>query len=80
MQPSSVNTAVFALRFLFTVTLRRPDLGYPAYGVRQPRLLPAERSVEKVSLLLQAPPGPKYKAAFTTAYGAGLRASPRWLR
>ena len=26
MQPPSINTAVSALRFLFTVTLDRPDL------------------------------------------------------
>jgi integrase len=30
-------------------------------------------SVEEVTVLLQAAPGPKYKAAFATAYGAGLR-------
>ncbi len=27
------------------------------------------------ALLLQAAPGPKYKAAFATAYGAGVRVS-----
>jgi integrase len=32
-------------------------------------------SVEEVTLLLQAAPGPKYQAAFATAYGAGLRVS-----
>ena len=32
-------------------------------------------SVEEVTLLLQAAPGPKYRAAFATAYGAGLRVS-----
>ena len=32
-------------------------------------------SVEEVALLLQAAPGPKYRAAFATAYGAGLRVS-----
>jgi integrase/recombinase XerD len=32
-------------------------------------------SVEEVTLLLQAAPGPKYKAALATAYGAGLRVS-----
>src|SRR6202030_1643187 len=31
--------------------------------------------VEEITLLLQAAPGPKYKAAFATAYGAGLRVS-----
>ena len=32
-------------------------------------------SVEEVTLLLRAASGPKYKAAFATAYGAGLRVS-----
>ena len=75
MQPPSINTAVSALRFFFTVTLDRPDLARRLTVVRQPRRLPAVLSVEEVTLLLQAAPGPKYKAAFATAYGAGLRVS-----
>ena len=43
--------------------------------MREPRRLPAVLSVEEVTLLLQAAPGPKYTAAFATAYGAGLRVS-----
>src|SRR6476661_9833397 len=75
MQPPSINTAVSALRFLFTVTLDRPELARRLTVVRQPRRLPSVLSVEEVALLLQAAPGPKYKAAFATAYGAGLRVS-----
>jgi integrase/recombinase XerD len=75
MQPPSINTAVSALRFLFTMTLDRPDLARHLTIVRQPRRLPSVLSVEEVALLLQAAPGPKYKAAFATAYGAGLRVS-----
>ena len=75
MQPPSINTAVSALRFLFTVTLDRPDLARRLTVVRQPRRLPSVLSVEEVALLLQAAPGPKYRAAFATAYGAGLRVS-----
>src|SRR6266567_1255958 len=66
MQPPSINSAVSALRFFFA---RRLTV------VRQPRRLPAVLSVEEVTLLLQAAPGPKYKAALATAYGAGLRVS-----
>src|SRR5207302_1138066 len=73
MQPPSINTAVSALRFLFTVTLDRPELARRLTVVRQPRRLPSVLSVEEVALLLQAAPGPKYRAAFATAYGAGLR-------
>ena len=41
--------------------------------VPQPRRIPAVLSVEEVTLLLRAASAPKYKAAFATAYGAGLR-------
>jgi site-specific recombinase XerD len=75
MQPPSINSAVAALRFFFTVTLDRPDLARWLTIVREPRRLPAVLSVEEVTLLLQAAPGPKYKAALATAYGAGLRVS-----
>jgi site-specific recombinase XerD len=75
MQPPSINSSVAALRFFFTATLDRPDLARRLTVVREPRRLPAVLSVEQVTLLLQAAPGAKYKAAFATAYGAGLRVS-----
>ena len=75
MQPPSINSAVSALRFFFTVTLDRPDLARRLTVVPYPRRIPAVRSVEEVTLLLRAATAPKYKAAFATAYGAGLRAS-----
>jgi site-specific recombinase XerC len=76
LQPPSINTAVSALRFLFIVTLDRPDLARRLTVVRQPRRLPVVLSVEEVALLLQAAPGAKYKAAFATA-GACPRAGQR---
>ena len=75
MQPPSINTSVSALRFFFTVTLDRPDLSRRLVIVRYPRRLPNVLSVEEVGRLLEAAPGPKYKAALGTAYGAGLRVS-----
>jgi integrase/recombinase XerD len=69
----SINSAVSALRFLFTVTLERPDLARRLTVVRQPRKLPLVLSAKEVALLLEAAPGPKYQAALATAYGAGLR-------
>src|ERR1700737_1204325 len=75
MQPPSINSTVAALRFFFNVTLDRPDLARRLTIVREPRRLPAVLSVEEVTLLLQAAPGAKYKAALGTAYGAGLRVS-----
>src|SRR5467141_2988347 len=75
MQPPSINSAVSALRFFFTVTLDRPDLARRLTVVPQPRRIPTVLSVEEVTLLLRAATRPKYKAAFATAYGAGLRVS-----
>ena len=75
MQPPSINSAVSALRFFFTVTLDRPDLARRLTVVPYPRRIPAVLSVEEVTLLLRATTAPKYKAAFATAYGAGLRVS-----
>jgi site-specific recombinase XerC len=75
MQPPTINRAVSALRFFFTVTLDRPDLARRLTVVPQPRRIPAVLSVEEVTLLLPAATAPKYKAAFATTYGAGLRVS-----
>src|ERR1700681_1768518 len=75
VQPPSINGAVSALRFFFTVTLDRPDLARRLTVVPYPRRIPAVLSVEEVTLLLRAATEPKYKAAFATAYRAGLRAS-----
>jgi site-specific recombinase XerD len=75
LRPPSINSAVSALRFFFTVTLDRPDLARRLTVVPYPRRIPTVLSVEEVTLLLQAASAPKYKAAFATAYGAGLRVS-----
>jgi hypothetical protein len=80
MQPPSINSAVSALRFFFTVMLDRPDLARRLTIVHRPRRLPAVLSAEEVALLLQAAPGPKYKAALATAgacpgAGRGRRAA-----
>jgi len=75
VQPPTVNCSVSALRFFFTVTLDRPDLSRRLVLARHPRKLPNVLSVEEVGRLLEAAPGPKYKAALGTAYGAGLRVS-----
>jgi integrase len=43
--------------------------------VREPGKVPVVLSPEEVARLLEAAPGPKYKAALSAAYGAGLRVS-----
>jgi len=72
---TSMNAAVSALRFFFTVTLGRGDAQAGMTTVREPRRLPVVLSPEEVRRLLDAAPGLKYKAALSLAYGTGLRAS-----
>jgi integrase/recombinase XerD len=75
ISPGSINAAIAALRFFFTVTLERPDLVHPLRIVNKPRKAPVVLSPEEVARLLEAAPGLKYKAALSIAYGAGLRVS-----
>jgi len=75
VRPPGINSSVTALRFFFTVTLDRPDMARHLTFVREPRKIPAVLSSDDVSRLLEAAPGPKYKAALSVAYGAGLRVS-----
>jgi site-specific recombinase XerD len=75
LSATSMNAAVSALRFFFDVTLSRDDARTGMTTVREPRKLPVVLSPDEVARLLDAAPGPKYKAALGLAYGAGLRAS-----
>jgi integrase/recombinase XerD len=75
ISPGSINAAIAALRFFFTVTLERPDLVRPLRTVSKPRRAPVVLSPEEVARLLEAAPSLKYKAALSVAYGAGLRVS-----
>jgi integrase len=75
VSPWSINAAIAALRFFFTVTLERPDLIRPLRIVNEPRKAPVVLSQEEVARLLEAAPGLKYEAALSVAYGAGLRVS-----
>lgn len=73
--PATINSTVSALRFLFTVTLKRRDMARALVITRNPRKLPDVLSMEEAARLLEAAPGIKYKAALGVAYGAGLRVS-----
>jgi site-specific recombinase XerD len=75
VRPPSINGSVAALRFFFTVTLDRPEMARHLTFVREPRKMPAVLSPEEVARLLEAAPGPKYKAALSAAYAAALRVS-----
>src|SRR3982074_684550 len=71
----TINSTISALRFFFTVTLDRADAVRSLTFVHEPRKLPLVLSPEEVARFLEAAPGVKYKAAFSAAYGAGLRVS-----
>ena len=75
VRPPTINGSVAALRFFFTVTLDRPEMARHLTFVREPRRVPIVMSPEEVARFLEAAPGPKWKAALSAAYAAGLRVS-----
>ena len=75
VQPPTMNSSAAALRFFFTTTCNRPEMARHLRLVQQPQKLPGVLTTEEVLRLLEAAPGPKYKAALGVAYGAGLRVS-----
>ncbi|MCP4331111.1 MAG: tyrosine-type recombinase/integrase [Gammaproteobacteria bacterium] len=69
----TINTMITALRFFFETTVGDKDIVGKLNTVPVPRKLPVVLSREEVSRLLEATSSLKYKAAFSVAYGAGLR-------
>jgi integrase/recombinase XerD len=76
LAPSSLEIAVCALRFLYTVTLHK---GWPVDAVipapKKPRRLPVVLSPEEILHFLACVPALKHRAILTTCYAAGLRVS-----
>jgi len=68
-----MNSAVSALRFFFTFACDKPELGQYLRIVKQPQKLPVVLTQDEAARLMEAAPGPKYRAIFGVAYGAGLR-------
>src|SRR5271156_4991933 len=73
MPVPTMNSIVSALRFLFTITVDRPDLARRLVRAKHPRNLPIVLSQDEVARLLNATTSLKYRAALSVAYGAGLR-------
>jgi integrase/recombinase XerD len=71
----TVNSTVSGLRFFYRITLDKPDVVRHLAVVPKAHRLPVVLSADEVTRLLEAASGPKYKAAFSLAYGAGLRVS-----
>jgi integrase/recombinase XerD len=73
---SSISIAVAALRFVCTVSLKRPwvvEEGIPTS--RQPKKLPVVPSPEEVARFLGAVKSPKHRMILTVCYATGLRIS-----
>ncbi len=71
----TINATITGLRFFFEVTVGDKDVVNKLNTVPVPRKLPVVLSREEVGRLLEATSSLKYKAAFSIAYGAGLRIS-----
>ena len=71
----SLNQIVCALRFFYGVTLNESTVPERIPYARTPRKLPVVLSADEVICFLEAVAGLKSRAALTTAYAAGLRAS-----
>ena len=69
----TINDTLSGLTFLFHKTLNRLDVMLKVSTVPVPRKLPTVLSKEEVQQLIDATHSIKYKAAFSVAYGAGLR-------
>ena len=72
---SCFNQAVCALRFLYQVTLERPEMIPHLPFPRQEKRLPTVLSEEEVTRFLRAITHPRDRVILLTIYGAGLRVS-----
>ena len=73
--PATQAIYVAVLRFLYGVTLQRPEVAVLIPYPRVPVTLPDILSSEEVIALLDAMGSVKYRAVVTTMYAAGLRIS-----
>jgi site-specific recombinase XerD len=72
---AALNQIVCALRFFYGVTLGEAEIPERIPYARQPRKLPVILSADEIVRFLEAVSSLKCRAALTTAYAAGLRAS-----
>lgn len=73
--PATVKMHVAAIRFLYTVTLRRPKVVETLYFPKVPQRLPDILTVQEVERIFAAVAQPKYRAVLMIAYGTGMRIS-----
>jgi integrase/recombinase XerD len=75
LAPASVCVSADALHFLYSVTLKRPDVGKEIARPKIPRRLPVILSREEVARFLECVGSLKHRTILTTLYAAGLRVS-----
>src|SRR5512137_258365 len=68
------NRIMTGLRFLFRVTLRRPDLAAEIYHLREPQKIPLVMSQDETRRLLAVAGNLKVRMLLSLGYGCGLRA------
>jgi len=71
----TVNTTITALRFLFQMTLDKPEVVVRIRPVTVARKLPVVLNLDEAKRFMASATHPKFKAALAVAYGAGLRVS-----
>ncbi len=71
------NNRLTVLSFFFANTCPRPEMKRHMRYQRTAKKIPVVLSADEVARILEAAPGPglKYRAAFSVAYGGGLRAN-----
>lgn len=72
---TTVNATLTALKFLFQITLDKPELVARICPVTVARKLPVVLSLDEAKRFMACATHPKFKAALAVAYGAGLRVS-----
>jgi integrase/recombinase XerD len=71
----TVNATLSALKFLFRITLDKPEVVARVCSVTVARKLPVVLSLEEAKRFISCATHPKFKAALAVAYGSGLRVS-----
>lgn len=75
LSTSTTNQAGCALRFLFRVTLRQPDIGIEIPLRKPPERLPELLSRQEVESILAVCTNLRHRTILTTIYATGLRVS-----
>jgi integrase len=77
MSGITLNATITALRFLFQITLNKPEIVRRITPVTVARKLPTVLSLDEAKRFMDSATHPKFKAALALAlaYGSGLRVS-----